>query len=172
MKTVFMISAAILFSICSKSQKPFTANTVSLNPSINRASYSITDLSWIAGKWKGVEDSTVIEEHWMQPEGNNMLGMFRMLQGNKPVFYELMMIFPENNSMTLRLKHFSKNLKGWEHKDSTGISFPLIKIDGKKAYFEGQTYHLTDKDTLVVYVAESRKDGTVVEEVFKYKRVE
>jgi len=172
MKKATIISAVMSFSICSVSQKPYTANTLSFDNTMKRNSYSIADISWIAGKWKGEEDSTIIEEHWMQPEGNNMLGMFRMIQGNKPLLYELMIIFPENNSVTLRLKHFNGNMKGWEHKDSSGISFPLIKIDGKKAYFDGQTYHLMDNNTLVVYVAQVRKEGSVTEAIFKYKRME
>ena len=85
LKMPFILSGIIVFSICSKSQKPFTANTLTLEASDQKTAYSIADLSWIAGKWRGADDSTTIEEHWMQPEGNNMLGMFRMLQGDKPL---------------------------------------------------------------------------------------
>jgi len=170
MKAIALISIIAIFCGNTQAQKPFTLNTLKLDTSVKRASYSIKDVAWIAGRWKGVEDSTVMEEHWMQPEGNTMLGMFRMVKGGKPLFYELMTIFQESNSVTLRLKHFNRSMKGWEHKDSTGISFPLIKAEGKKALFDGQTYQLIDDNTLLVYLAESNKRGIVTEEIFRFKR--
>lgn len=152
-------------------QKPFTANTLKIDTTVTRSPYSINDISWIAGQWKGVGDSTTVEEHWMRPDGGTMLGMFRYIQAGRPFLYELMTIFPEKRSLTLRLKHFGWSMRGWEHKDSTGISFPLIRLEGTKAYFDGQTYHLADNNTLIVYVAQTNKLGKVTEEQFTYKRI-
>lgn len=171
MKSAILIGMFILFNCYAPAQKTFTANTLKLDSSVQRTSYSVKDVAWIEGKWKDVEDSTIMEEHWMRPEGNSMLGMFRMRQAGRPVFYELMTLFEEKNSVTLRLKHFYRNMKGWEHKDSTGVSFPLIKVEGKKAFFDGQTYQLTSDDTLVVFLAESNRRGEVKEEIFRFKRV-
>jgi len=171
MKSSLTLGIIIWFSLNASSQKLYTANTLKLDSSINRPACSIKDVAWITGRWKGIVDSTLIEEHWMQPEGNSMLGMFRMVQGNKPVFFELMTMFEEKNTVILRLKHFNRNMKGWEHKDSTGISFPLIKTEGRKAFFDGQTYWLVNNDTLWIYLAEENRKGEVKEVIFKFKRV-
>jgi len=171
MKYFYLFVFLLIVVLHATGQKEYTANTLRLDTTLPRSNYTIQDVSWIAGQWKGIEDSTISEEHWMKPDGNTMVGMFRMVQAGKPYFYELMTILTERRQVVLRLKHFHVSLRGWEHKDSTGVSFPLLKVEGKKAFFDGQTYFLEDQNTLVVFLAQTNREGKLTEQVFRFKRV-
>ena len=54
-----------------------------------------------------------------------MMGSFRMIENDTVNFYELMTITEQDESLILKLKHFSSDLKGWEEKDTT-VDFPLV----------------------------------------------
>ena len=95
----------------------------------------LTDLAWIAGDWVGGEDGTSIQEQWSAPEGNNMMGMFRLVQEGKVVFYEFMSIEQEDHGPVLRIKHFNPGLVGWEEK-ADSVVFELQEIGDHKAVFE------------------------------------
>ena len=71
----------------------------------------------------------------------------------------------------LRLKHFHANLKGWEEKDET-IDFPLVKLDGQTAYFDGMTFEKVSDTELNIYVLIEDKDGEKREMKFPYKLVQ
>lgn len=97
-------------------------------------SASLGDLSWIAGNWVGSEGETVIQEQWSSPEGNSMMGMFRLIEDGKVVFYEFMSIEQETEGPVLRIKHFNPGLEGWEEKDDS-ILFDLEEVGDRRAVF-------------------------------------
>jgi hypothetical protein len=35
------------------------------------------DLAWLAGQWLGKHGENIVEEHWSEPRGETMMGMFR-----------------------------------------------------------------------------------------------
>ena len=55
----------------------------------------------------GSNGDQYIEEHWSQPVANQLIGMFRMVQEDTPVFYEFMTMGIEDHLMTLSIKHFN-----------------------------------------------------------------
>ena len=77
---------------------------------------SLTDLAWIAGDWMGGESDTLIHEQWSTPEADDMMGMFRLIESGRIVFYEFMTITQEDSGPILRIKHFDSGLVGWEEK--------------------------------------------------------
>jgi hypothetical protein len=40
---------------------------------------SVEELGWLAGDWVGRTDETFIQEQWSRPEGDSMIGMFRLV---------------------------------------------------------------------------------------------
>ena len=83
-------------------------------------------------------------------------------------FYELCTITEENRSLLLRIKHFDKDLKGWEEKNES-IEFPLVKIEKNKVYFDGLTFEKLNEDALNIYVIFKYEDKEEVEMKFNYK---
>lgn len=71
---------------------------------------TLTDLSFLAGRWVLRDGAHVAEEHWMAPEGDSILGTARELENGKVYFYELLAIEQEESGPVLRLRHFGAKL--------------------------------------------------------------
>ena len=157
------------FSICGLSQIKHTENTLKLADGQSSPRASIADMAWLAGNWTGTGLDGVSEEVWTKPGGGTMAGTYRLVKDDKPVLYEMMLMIESEGSITLRLKHFTPSLVGWEEKDKT-VDFKLVALRGKRMYFSGLTYENAGGKTLNIYLALKQKDGTVHEEVFNLKR--
>jgi hypothetical protein len=72
----------------------------------------IEDLAFISGHNRGEMDGGIIDEHWSEPAGDSLIGMFRYIKGSKVERYELLSIENSPNGPVLRLKHFDSGLIG------------------------------------------------------------
>ena len=141
-------------------------------PAIAPGDATLDDLAWIAGTWRGTLGGGVIEEHWSAPEGDNMLGMFRYVQGGKATFYELLVIEHGDAGPVLRLKHFHPGLRGWEEKDEA-VTFPMTELAGRRAVFletDGSTRLIFERhaeDTLTIELAKTAGGS----QRFEYQRM-
>jgi hypothetical protein len=129
----------------------------------------LSELEWLGGHWQGEGFGGKIEEIWSHEMGGAMMGSFRMIMKEEVSFYELMTISKEGNSILLRIKHFDKNLKGWEEKDES-VEFKLVEITSTAVYFEGLTMEKVSDDLLNIYVMIDH-DGKKEEAKFEYKRL-
>jgi hypothetical protein len=162
---VFLVCAAAV-----QAQERYTENTLKLNAGSDSSPAAIEDMSWLAGHWTGEDSGGLSEEIWSPPRNGAMMGMYRFLEKDKTVFYELMTIVQEKGSLVLRIKHFRSDLKGWEEKDKTNDFRFIFKKEGA-FYFEGMTFKPQGKNSVVIFVATRSKDGSVGEEKFTYKRL-
>lgn len=128
----------------------------------------IEDVAWITGHWQGEALGGITEEVWTAPLGKSMMGSFKLVVDEVVQFYELCTITEENRSLLLRIKHFDKDLKGWEEKNES-IEFPLVKIEKNKVYFDGLTFEKLNEDALNIYVIFKYEDKEEVEMKFNYK---
>jgi len=97
-----------------------------------------------------------------------MMASFKFIQDNQVRFYELMAISEHKGSLILRLKHFGRDLIGWEEKDQS-MDFKLVRFTKTSAYFEGYTYNLVNQNEMHVYVVIDN-DGEKQETKFVFKR--
>lgn len=146
-------------------------NTLSLAENQEPPKASIEELAWIAGHWKGEAFGGIVEEIWSPPLGGSMMCVFRLVSEGKVNFYEIEVIMEVEETLILRLKHFHHDLKGWETKDET-VDFPLVKIEDKKAYFDGMTFDRISETEMDVYVVIGSDDGSAQEMKFSYRLVE
>lgn len=159
---IFNIILIGFFSIqTSNAQITNTENTLKLTSPKNQQKATIKSLIWLAGSWSGVGFGAECEEVWSLPKANAMMGMFQMFKDGKILIYEFIQIIEENGSLVLKLKHFNSNLSGWEDKDVT-VDFPLIKIEGTTAWFDGLTYK-REGNILKAWVSIKQKDDTLEE---------
>jgi hypothetical protein len=71
-----------------------------------------------------------------------------------------------------RIKHFDPELVGWAKENGEGPqTFPLVKLEGKSAYFDGLTFTKKSDGTLDVWVMIHSKDGSSKEVLFAYKPI-
>lgn len=165
-----LITALLLFlSINIMAQDKVSENIIRLNENSQSPNASLEDLKWIIGHWIGTALDGDCEETWLPAYNGRMIGTFRMTKTSKYKFFAFSTIMEVSNSLEMRVKHFNYEFRGWEEKDKY-ITFPLVKIDKNRAYFDGVTMEKIGENRLNVYMSIKFKDGTVKEEKYVYKK--
>jgi len=147
----------------------WTANTRRLAVGEAGATAKIADVAWLAGTWRGAGLGGVNEEYWSGPAGGTMMGMYRLLEDERVVFYELLTLGEADGSLMLTLRHFHPDLRAWEERDDT-VRMPFIKSEAGRYYFEGLTLAPKANGTLTVYLAIESKGALASEITFNYQR--
>ena len=146
MKKLLLLIAFTIFTLSCKAQ-----NTLHYNDEKGSPKATLNDLKWLSGNWKGASEMGNFEENWSEASAKSMLFSFKMWNDKEVFFYEIGHIVEKDKSLVLELKHFDKELKGWEKQDEKE-SFRLVKIDGTKFYFDKITYEKIDDNHMIVYV--------------------
>jgi hypothetical protein len=133
------------------------------------AATDVDSLSWMVGHWQAEAFGGLAEDIWAPPAGGQMVGMFRSYTAEGINFYEIVILLPVEGRLTMRLKHFHADLRGWEEKDET-VDFPLLDQEGDFWYFEGVTIHRESDEKMTTYLRISSKGKTSVVP-FRYKRI-
>lgn len=165
MKTIYTLVLIVAFSLTVAAQVKNTENTVKLADGQTSAKATIADISWLAGAWSGTGLGGISEEVWSKANNGVMVGTYRLIIDNKPIFYEMMWMMEREGSLVLRLKHFSPELVGWEEKDKT-VDFKFVDRVGDRMRFSGLTFEKIGDKKLNIYLALRQKDGTLKEEIF------
>ena len=92
------------------------------------------DLRWLVGSWCGEVQEESVDEHWHAPAFGMMYGCFRWARSGGIWLLELMTIDQVGPHTMLRLKHFDRNLCGWENRDECK-SFALVESSNNWAVF-------------------------------------
>ena len=143
-------------------------NTLSFQEGKTSPKATLSQISWMEGHWKGEAFGGITEEIWSPPLGGSMMFSFKLVVDGKVNFYELGHIQQLDETLIFELKHFSGDLKGWEEKDEVQ-TFKLIKVDGKRLYFDGFTFEKVNDKEINIYGLIHQGDTT--EEVkFNYKK--
>ena len=148
-----------------------TPNTLKLDESTSRPEATLADVDLLVGHWKGEFLGAMAEELWLPAVGKSMLGAFRLYSEDSILFYETMILVEEEGSVSLKLKHFHPDLKGWEEKDDM-VTFRFVKANQDGLWFEGLTFQKQPDGSLQAYIALRQDDGSVKEESFVYRPVE
>lgn len=129
----------------------YTENTLRLEDPSRRPEASIEQIDWLVGTWRGAGFGGQVEECWAPSSAGSKLATFRLERDGRARFYEFLVLAEEAGSLSLKLKHFSPDLVGWEERDGH-VSFPLVRIEPGAAYFHGLTYRLDDTGRLHIYM--------------------
>lgn len=168
----FAIAAAFLLLVTSNAaaQSALTANTLKRDAAAPPPRAALADMTWLAGHWRGPSLGGISEEVWAAPLGGSMMGSYKLVRGDSVIFYEILTLVQRGPTLELRLKHFDRELQGWEEKGEV-VSFPLVRMAPDAAYFEGMTLRRVSDDRLHVFVAMRTRDG-MEEAEFPYTRVQ
>lgn len=128
---------------------------------------SIQDLDWLAGYWTGSGLGGDCEELWLPAKDNGMVGTFRFMLNGSLIFSEYMNMVEEDGKLSLKIKHFNRDLTPWEEKEDWTI-FKFIKSEGQTAYFSGITFHRAG-DELMIRLAMTNEGKKSIEE-FRFRR--
>ena len=112
MRQTLIAGGFLLTAYCS----PLTAQT-------------LRDFTWLVGS-RSVKESVLLEEHWMDPASNLMLGVSRTLRGDKVVEFEFLRIESRADGL-----YYVAQPGGRPPTD-----FKLTKWDGTEAVFENPAH--------------------------------
>lgn len=138
--------------------------------------FTLKDVAWFAGPWRSpASEKMLAEEHWSEPAGGAMIGMFRLVNGEKPVIYEFLLLEETKDGVFMRLRHYKTAMADV---DKEPIRLKLVKSSKSEAVFENPdnekpkriTYALTTPDQVLVTV-ETTRDGKSVTFPLKLERV-
>lgn len=129
----------------------------------------IDDVAWLAGYWDGEGMGGKVEDIWMPPRDGVLLGAFRLTKPDGKGFYELFAIEEHEKSLRFVVKHFHPDWVGREEKGGA-LRMRLTKIGPGEAVFGGVALRKEGADELVVRISIRMRDGTMREEVLRFKR--
>jgi len=169
-KSLFSCVLCLLtFSVTTWSQSTLTEHTFRLDDEAKSPSASLEDMGWLHGFWKGEGLGGQVDASWSGSVAGTMVGTFRLVKNDQIEFSEFLEISQKDGSLVLKVKHFDRELNGWEEKDKFA-EFALVRLDDKTANFDGLTYTIDEEGDLRAYVAMKQKDGTIKEGDFVFQR--
>ena len=166
---VFLLLATSLLAFNAGAEVPGTEHTFRLEDGEQRPSATLEDVEWLAGSWTGRAFGERFEEVWNPPSAGSMVGLFKLYDGDQVSFYEILLIIEEQDSLALRVKHFSADFVAGEEKPDY-ISFPLVRVDTDAVHFSGLSFYRTGPDSIDGYIVMRSASG-VREEKLEYQRV-
>ena len=109
---------------------------------------TLQDFAWLAGHWRIEQADRLIDEHWMAPAGNLMMGMARNVQAGKVREYEFTLLRQEPNGDILYVASPSQQSQA---------AFKLTSLRNGEAVFENPEHDFPKK---IVYARQS--DGSLL----------
>ena len=134
----------------------------------------IRDLGFVSGAWRGTQGGSVIEETWMEPEGDAIVGVARVVSGGKTRQTEIGVMQERPEGVVLLLRHFGRGQVAQEEKDAP-LLFRLKDLVGRRAEFVEEksgtrlVYERTAEDRLTVTLIKT-VEGKEVRSSFEYRK--
>lgn len=133
---------------------------------------TLDQIAWLAGSWEGTGLGGESHESWLPPVHGQMAGVFHQSSEGELQFYEILQFVERDGSLVLRLKHFNRDLSGWEDNSAgSAIEFPLVAIEDNAAYFSGLTYERVNEGHLQVHLR-LHDDGETRIVTFEFARID
>ena len=139
-----------------------------LSLSLNAQS-KIDQLNWLQGSWTTEKWGGTAEEYWSPPNGNTVIGMFRLVVDDKVEFTEHFMLSEEEGEPILKLRHFNGDFTGWEEKDEY-LTFSFVEMGENYLQLKGLRFELLDTGQLKVMLKMMNK-GVENTEEFLFSRM-
>lgn len=147
-----VVCLSVIFSTASSQEQKFSFDT----------------LAWISGCWKMEFPKVTVEEQWMKPYGNSMIGMSRTASAKKTNAYEFLRIVQQGDSIL-----YISIPSG-----QTETAFLLTKCTENEAVFENPEhdfpqriiYHRNDDGSLLAAI-DGMQNSKQRREEFPMKKV-
>ena len=132
---------------------------------------SLADVAWLEGYWIGAMPEGPVELFTMSAMFGHQPAFVRAVNPEGVIFYEISLIAEVGESLSVRVKHFTPELAGWEAQDAY-IDRPLVARDANNLYFDGITYSRTGPKSYVVYFLNRRGSEELDTLVVPFRKVE
>ncbi len=148
--------------------EPRTEHTFGLSEGETRPAATLDDARWLVGAWTGAAFGANFEEVWNPPSAGSMIGFFKLFDDDGVKFYELLLLTDDDDTLSLKVKHFNPDFTAWEEK-ADFVNFRLVKKDHDALHFGGISFYRRDDDTMDAYIV-MRHGDEVREHHLAYKR--
>ena len=105
-------------------------------PALVGAKATARDLAWLSGDWSGFGLGGQLEASWSSAAGGSLMGMFRLVAGEKAALYEFLMLEETPRGVMLHFKHYGPGYRAWE-KDAP-LSLLLVQCAEGRAVFQSE----------------------------------
>jgi len=163
-----IITLAISLTPLAWAAEPRTEHTYALEPDESRPTATLEDASWLVGSWAGTAFGQNFEEVWNPPSAGSMIGLFKLYGDDGVAFYELLQLSVEDDTLSLKVKHFNADFTAWEDK-ADFVNFRLVSKDENALHFGGLSFYKRSDNSIDGYIV-MRKGEDLVEHHLKYKR--
>ena len=82
----------------------------SMNASADPVPGRVSDLTWMAGYWTGPFGEETLEEHWMHPSNDTVIGTVRLTNGGATRMMEFIVIEQVEDSLLFRVNQWLPGL--------------------------------------------------------------
>lgn len=130
---------------------------------------NLSSLKWMTGFWAGEGLGGSSEEIWSQPDENGLFGIFKQSNNGKVMFYEFFVLTKNGKNWSLKLKHFTSEMVGWEKKEKY-IEFPVLRMTETSLECEGISYKKISENEIHAEVLIDDDSGPR-KETFKFRRM-
>jgi hypothetical protein len=96
---------------------------------------SISDISFLEGRWQATPTGRTIDASWSAPDGKTIVGYVRVLKDGAIALYELFAFEETPNGLVVLVKHFKPGLVGVEEKDKAD-HYKFLEAGQGRALFE------------------------------------
>ena len=72
---------------------------------------TVSDLAWIAGRWRGTFGPYTADAVYMEPEANSIAGVGQVYQPGKTLVVELVSLVQSTDALTLYIRDFTPDLQ-------------------------------------------------------------
>lgn len=137
---------------------------------------SLSDVSFMEGRWLGTFNGGPIEAAWIAPVGDNLTGFMRMMKDNKVTMYEMLIFEQTEQGPIVLVKHFKPGLIGQEEKDKSD-RYKFIEASKDKALFEKEDgsiriiYEKRGNDQLAIQRGMPKDNKWNFSDLFVFNRV-
>jgi hypothetical protein len=150
--------------------EPRTEHTFQLSEGEARPQATLEDAAWLAGSWSGTAFGKSFEQVWNPPSAGSMVGLFKLFDGEQVSFYEILLITVEDDTLSLKVKHFSADFTAWEDKPDF-VNFRLVKIEENALHFGGLSFYRRDDNHIDGYIVMKNAEG-FTENALGYSRIQ
>lgn len=95
---------------------------------------ALDSLAWLEGRWRGEWGPRIAEQAWLGPKAGEMLGVFRLAEGDKTLVIELFTLVQKSDGVDFYFRHFTPQLLPWEKSDATVLN--LGNFDANRFEFD------------------------------------
>lgn len=167
MKNLFFLFLLLVFvSLFTNASGQTTAKTGTVN-----------DMQFIVGHWKATQpDGRTVEGTWLAPDGENMLGMMRMMKDSKIAMYEILAYEQTETGLVSLVKHFKPGLLGQEEKDKQD-RYIFLEAGKNKVYYQKEgdamriLYEKRSANQFVILRGNQLEGKWVYKDLFVFNRV-